>query len=283
VSAGGTSFGTALGEPAVAAAAVAPDALAFQPERSPFSWLLEREVVRYLKIWQFTIAGHIVSALLFVLVFGLALGDRIDSVQGVPYDRFIVAGLVGQAVLNVGYINGTTSLFEARRDRYLHDVLASPLRWWEVNLALVLGGIIRGVLTGLGILAIAMPLTGEAVQRPLVLALGAAATLIVAGQVGVLAGAYARTLDHVYSLETLVVLPLGFLGGIFYSVSQLPPVWHALSEINPVFYIVQTLRIGFLGSGDIPAGVALGVLWAFAGALSVWSLLVFRSGRRLKQ
>jgi ABC-2 type transport system permease protein len=258
-------------------------ASSFRAERSPFSWLLEREVVRYLKIWHFTIAGHIVSALLFVLVFGLALGERIDSVQGVPYDRFIVAGLLGQAVLNVGYINGTTSLFEARRDRYLHDVLASPLRWWEVNFALVLGGIIRGVLTGVGILAIAMPLTGETVQRPLVLALGAAGTLTVAGQVGVLAGAYARTLDHVYSLETLVVLPLGFLGGIFYSVSQLPPLWHALSEVNPVFYIVQTLRIGFLGSGDIPAGVALGVLWAFAGALSVWSLLVFRSGRRLRQ
>src|SRR6202020_616015 len=81
------------------------------------------------------------------------------------------------------------------------------------------------------------------------------------GQLGVLAGAYARTLDHVYSFETLVVLPLGFLGGIFYSVSQLPPAWHDLSEVNPVFYIVQALRIGFLGSGDIPAGVALGVLW----------------------
>ena len=258
-------------------------ASSFRSERSPFTWLLEREVVRYLKIWQFTIAGHIVSALLFVLVFGLALGTRIDSVQGVPYDRFIVAGLLGQAVLIVGYINGTTSLFEARRDRYLHDVLASPLRWWEVNLALVLGGVIRGVITGFGILAIAMPLTGETVQRPVVLAVGAAGTLTVAGQVGVLAGAYARTLDHVYSLEALVVLPLGFLGGIFYSVSQLPPFWHALSEVNPVFYIVQTLRIGFLGSGDIPAGVALGVLWVFAIALSLWSLLVFRSGRRLKQ
>ena len=256
---------------------------AFRAERPPFTWLLEREVVRYLKIWHFTIAGHIVSALLFVVVFGLALGHRIEGVHGVPYDRFIVPGLLGQAVLTVGYINGTTSLFEARRDRYLNDVLASPLRWWEINAALVLGGMIRGLLTGAGILAIALPLTGGSVARPLVLALGAVATLTVAGQLGVLAGAYARTLDHVYSVETLVVLPLGFLGGIFYSVSQLPTAWHVLSEVNPVFYIVQTLRIGFLGSGDIPAGIALGVLWAFAIALSVWSLLVFRSGRRLKQ
>lgn len=266
----------------IAETAMAPDVRSFSPRRSPFSWLLEREVVRYLKIWHFTIAGHIMSALLFVLVFGLALSNRIAGVSGVPYDRFIIPGLLGQAVLNVGYINGTTSLFEARRDRYLNDVLASPLRWWEINLALVLGGVIRGLLTGAGILAIAMPLTGATVHRPLVLALGALGTLTVAGQIGVLAGAYARTLDHVYSLETLVVLPLGFLGGIFYSVSQLPPAWHVLSEVNPVFYVVQTLRIGFLGAGDIPAAMALGVLWTFAIALTVWSLLVFRSGRRLK-
>jgi ABC-2 type transport system permease protein len=266
----------------IAEAAVTPDLRSFHPQRSPFSWLLEREVVRYLKIWHFTIAGHIMSALLFVLVFGLALGHRIEGVSGVPYDRFIIPGLLGQAVLNVGYINGTTSLFEARRDRYLNDVLASPLRWWEINLALVLGGVIRGVLTGAGILAIAIPLTGATVHRPVVFVLGALGTLTVAGQIGVLAGAYARTLDHVYSLETLVVLPLGFLGGIFYSVAQLPPVWRGLSEVNPVFYVVQTLRIGFLGAGDIRAGVALGVLWSFAVALTVWSLLVFRSARRLK-
>lgn len=257
--------------------------ISFRPERSPFTWLLEREVVRYLKIWHFTIAGHIISALLFVIVFGFALAHRIDGVRGIPYDRFIVPGLLGQAVLNVGYINGTTSLFEARRDRYINDVLASPLRWWEVNVALVLGGMIRGLLTALGILAIAMPLTGASIERPLVVAVGSAAILIVSGQLGVLAGAYARTLDHVYSFETLVVLPLGFLGGIFYSVSQLPAAWRDLSEVNPVFYIVQALRIGFLGSGDIPVGVALGMLWAFAAGLSVWSLLVFRSGRRLKQ
>jgi ABC-2 type transport system permease protein len=266
----------------IAETAMAPDIRSFSPRRSPFSWLLEREVVRYLKIWHFTIAGHIMSALLFVLVFGFALANRIDGVSGIPYDRFIIPGLLGQAVLNVGYINGTTSLFEARRDRYLNDVLASPLRWWEINLALVLGGVIRGVLTGAGILVIAMPLTGATVHRPLVFALGALGTLTVAGQIGVLAGAYARTLDHVYSLETLVVLPLGFLGGIFYSVSALPRAWHILSEVNPVFYVVQTLRIGFLGAGDIRAAMALGVLWTFAIALTVWSLVVFRSGRRLK-
>ena len=97
----------------------------FRPVRSSFRWLLEREVLRYLKIWHFTIAKHVLSALLFIVVFGLALGRHIAGVHGVPYARFILPGLAGQAVMNVGYINGTTSLFEARRDRYIHDVLAS--------------------------------------------------------------------------------------------------------------------------------------------------------------
>ncbi len=106
-------------------------------------------MLRFLKIWHFTIVGHVVSALLFVVVFGFALDGRVSGVQGIPYSQFILPGLAAQAMLNVGYINGTTSLFEARHYRYVNDVLASPLRWWEVNAALVTGGIVREVLTGL--------------------------------------------------------------------------------------------------------------------------------------
>ena len=131
-----------------------PSAQAYRAERPAFAWLLEREVRRFLKIWYFTVAGHVISALLFVVVFGFALAGRVSGVPGVPYAQFILPGLAAQAMLNVGYINGTTSLFEARHYRYVNDVLASPLRWWEVNAALVTGGIIREVLTGATILAV---------------------------------------------------------------------------------------------------------------------------------
>jgi ABC-2 type transport system permease protein len=251
----------------------------FRADRPAFLWLLEREVLRYLKIWPYTIAGHVMSALLFVIVFGFALARRMT---GVPYDQFILPGLAVQAVLTVGYINGTTSLFEARRDRYLNDVLASPLRWWELNLALLAGGMIRGALTASGVLVVAMPLTGMEVADPLVLAVAAAAILLTAGQVGVLAGAYARSLDHVYSIETLVILPLGFLSGVFYAVSRLPGPWRLASELNPVFYLVQAARIGFLGIGDVPAWLALAVSCGLAVTLSAWSVLVFRSAALLK-
>ncbi|WP_369264801.1 ABC transporter permease [Streptomyces sp. R35] len=252
----------------------------FRAERSPFLWLFEREVLRFLSIWRYSVFGPVLSTALFVIVFGSALGGHVDTVDGVSYGRFIVPGLFAQAILNVGFFNGTTSLFEARRDRYIHDVFASPLRWWEINAALVGGGVARGIVVGAGVLAVALPLTGSgSVARPLVLLLGTLGVLLVAAQVGVIAGSLAKSLDHVYSMESIVLLPLGFLGGVFYSVRQLPPVWDVLSRLDPVFWLVQVERIGFLGHGDVGAGWALLTVWALAAALSAWSAAMFATGR----
>jgi len=259
-----------------------PTTDSFAPTRSPFSWLLERELVRYLKIWYYSILGPVTSAMLFLVVFGLALDHRIRTTHGVSYDRFIMPGLLGQAMLMAGYLNGMTSLFEARRDRYVNDVLASPLRWWEFNGALVLAAVIRGLLTAGIVIAVAMPLTGSSVAGLPTLLVGGAAILVAAAQFGVLVGIYVRSYDQVNMIQTLVVQPLTFLGGTFYTIAQLPPVWRVVSRINPMFYIVQVLRIGFLGSGDVSAPLAVGVLWALALLLTAWSLLLFRSGKRLK-
>ncbi|WP_319449084.1 MULTISPECIES: ABC transporter permease [unclassified Mycobacterium] len=252
----------------------------FEAERAPFLWLVEREVLRFLNIWQYAIVGPVLSTILFVIVFGSALGQRVAPIDGIPYGQFIVPGLFAQAILTVGFVNGTTSLFEARRDKYINDVYASPLRWWEINAALVTGGVARGAIVGSGVLAIALPLTHiTSIQRPLVFVLGTLAVLLVAGQVGVIAGALAKSLDHVYSMESIILLPLGFLGGVFYSVAQLPPVWDVLSRVNPVFWLVQVERIGLLGHGDVGAWTALIVVWAIAIALSAWSAVIFGTNR----
>ncbi|MFF8430474.1 ABC transporter permease [Streptomyces sp. NPDC016566] len=258
----------------------APHQVRFRPERPPFLWLLEREVLRFLTIWRYSVVGPVLSTVLFVVVFGSALGGHVDTIDGVSYGRFIVPGLFAQAIVNVGFFNGTTSLFEARRDRYIHDVFASPLRWWEINAALVSGGIARGAVVGAGVVAVALPLTGSgSVARPFVLLFGTLGVLLVAAQVGVIAGSLAKSLDHVYSMESIVLLPLGFLGGVFYSVHQLPSFWDALSRIDPVFWLVQVERIGFLGRGDVDAVWALFVVWALAAALSAWSAAMFATGR----
>ena len=161
----------------------------FTAERAPFLWLVEREVLRFLNIWLYAIAGPVLSTILFVIVFGSALGRHVAPIDGVAYGQFIVPGLFAQAILTVGFMNGTTSLFEARRDKYINDVFASPLRWWEINAALVTGGVVRGIIVGAGVLAIALPLTHIAgLARPFVFVLGTAAVLLVAGQIGVALG-----------------------------------------------------------------------------------------------
>lgn len=252
----------------------------FQPERAPFLWLTERELLRFLRIWPLTVVGPVLSSVLFVVVFGLALSRHVDAVGGISYATFIVPGLFAQTVVTVGFMNGTGSLFEARKDKYIHDVFASPLRWWEINAALVIGGIARGAIVGAGVLVTALPLVHlTTVARPGVLALGTLGLLLAASQIGVIAGSLARSLDGMFAMNTLVLLPLTFLGGVFYSVRQLPPVWNAVSRFDPVFWVVQVERIGFLGRGDVSAGAALGVVWAIAIGLSAWTAYIFGTDR----
>jgi ABC-2 type transport system permease protein len=263
-------------------AAPAPVVERFEPLRAPFSWLLQREVVRYTRIWYYSVLGQISTPLLMLLVFGFALNHQVKGTGQITYTQFILPGLIGQTLMTVGYINGTTSLFDARRDHYINDVLSSPLRWWEINLACVLAAVIRGILTCGLVAAIAMPIVGATIDRPLILVAGLPAALIVAAQLGVIAGVHIKTMDQNISLQTLAVQPLTFLGGTFYSVSTLPPFWRALSHVNPVFYVVGVMRLGFIGHADLSAGVGLAVLWSMAIVLTAWSLQLFRSGRRLK-
>jgi len=258
------------------------DTGAFVAERAPFRWLLEREVLRYLRIWRYALVGPVLSTALFVLVFGTVLARHVEGLGALSYGQFILPGLVVQAVVNVGYYNGTTSLYEARRDRYLNCVLASPLRWWEINAALVLAAVVRGVLVAGAVLAVSAPLVGVDVTRPGYLVLVAPAVLVVAAQIGIIAGAYANSLDHVYSVESLVLLPLGFLGGIFYPVSELAGPWQLVSELNPFFWLVQAGRVGFVGHADVPGWAGVLVVWGLAAVLTGWSARVFARGRRFK-
>jgi ABC-2 type transport system permease protein len=266
----------------LASAPLTPYDRPYRAQRPAFTWLLQREIVRYLKNWHFTVVGQMLAALLFVFVFGLAIGSRIPGVRGIPYAQFILPGLVVLSVITAGYIQGTASLFEARKDRFINAVLASPLRWWEINLALILGSMVRGILISSGLMVIAIPLTGSHVAQPLYFVAAWPAVLLLAAQAGMLAGMYAKTQEHTAAIQVLVVQPLCYLGGVFYSVHDLAPAWRTLTHFNPVFYAVQAMRYGMLGDADIPAWQALLVVSAAALALTGWMATKFRTGAQLK-
>lgn len=248
----------------------------------PLQALAQRETARVLKLWTQTVAAPILSSFLFILVFGLSLGGRIDEVEGVPYDQFIVPGLATMAMIQAAYANNSASVFQARFDRYLNDVLMAPMRSWEVNLALNLGGVVRALLIGGGLLLLAIPLTGVPVEQPLVLVLALALGLALFSAFGVVVGVYAQSWDHTAFVTNIVILPFSFLGGVFYSVDSLPSPWQELSHANPIFYLVQAVRYGFLGTSDVSVVLALAVTAALAALVVSWSAWLFKTGHKLK-
>ncbi len=244
--------------------------------------LAGREILRVLKLWTQTIAAPVFSSFLFIIVFGLSLGSRIHPTGGVDYKAFIVPGLITMAMVQAAYSNNSSSVFQARFDRYLHDVLAAPMRNWEVNLGLSLGGAVRALAIGVALFGLAAPFTGVPVRQPVELGLAVVLGMTLFSSLGVVVGIYAKTFDHHMFVNNIVILPLTFLGGVFYSVGRLPSPWHELSHANPIFYLVQAVRYGFLGTSDVDVWLALGITGALAAGTVMWSAWLFRTGRRLK-
>jgi ABC-2 type transport system permease protein len=255
---------------------------AFAARHRGLLWLSAREILRVLKLWTQTIAAPVISSFLFILVFGLSLGARIKQVDGWDYDVFIVPGLITMAMVQAAYSNNASSVFQAKFDRYLHDVLAAPMRNWEVNVGLSIGGAVRALAIGIALVALAAPVTGVPVHEPAVLALAVALALVLFSSLGVVIGIYAKTFDHHTFVNNIVILPLTFLGGVFYSVDILQSPWKEISHANPIFYLVQSVRYGFLGTSDTSVVLALGVTGALAALTVGWSSWLFATGRRLK-
>jgi len=249
---------------------------------SSFYWLCRRECHRVLKLWTQTTLAPVVSSLLFIVVFGLSLGSRISEIQGFPYDVFIVPGLVAMAMAQAAYSNNASTIFQGRSDRFIDDVLAAPMRAWQMNLGFLAGGAFRALLIGGALAALAVPITGAPVEQPL--ALFVAVLLLVAGfgSLGTIVGIHAESFDHTSFINNIVILPLTFLGGVFYSIDRLGSPWEQLSHANPLFYVVDAVRYAFLGHSDVGAGISFAVLAVMSLALLAWSQYLFTTGRKLK-
>ena len=245
-------------------------------------WLAARECLRVGRLWSQTVVAPVVSSLLFVIVFGLSLGDRIRQVSGFDYSVFILPGLVAMAMFMAAYMNNSSSIFQARSDRYIDDILAAPMMPWQIDVGLTVGGVFRALMIGGTLTAIGAPLLGVPIERPFALIVAALAAIMLFASLGVIVGIYAQTWDHHSFVSNLVIQPLAFVGGVFYSVDVLPSPWHELSHANPLFYIVDAVRYGFLGVSDVPIGISLAITGSLAALMFSWSVWLFRSGHKLK-
>jgi ABC-2 type transport system permease protein len=228
------------------------------------------------------VLAPVVSAILFILVFGLSLGARIRDFGPVDYEVFIVPGLITMAMVQGAYNNTSASVFQGRQDGYINDVLSAPIHAWQVNLGYAVGGLARSLAIGLGLVALAVPLTGIGIEHPLVLAAAVLLGLTAFSALGTIVGIFAETFDKHTFVSNIVILPLVFLGGVFYSVASLPAPWEQISHANPLFYLVNAIRYGFIGHSDVDVALSLLVIAAVALPLYGWAQWLFSTGRKLK-
>lgn len=245
-------------------------------------WLCKRETLRVSKLWTQTVLAPVVSSILFILVFGLSLGGRINQVGGVDYEVFIVPGLITMGMVQAAYSNNASTIFQARFDRYVNDVLSAPMRPWQMSFGFTVGGIVRALAIGVSLLVLAFLLVDVPVRHPFELALAMALGLVLFASLGLVVGIYAETFDHTSFIQNIVILPLTFVGGVFYSIDILPSPWHELSHFNPIFYLVNAVRYGFLGESDVSIWLSLAVTAALAVPAYAWAQHLFTTGKRLK-
>jgi ABC-2 type transport system permease protein len=159
-------------------------------------WLARRETLRVSKLWTQTVLAPVISSTLFILVFGLSLSGRIKHVDGYEYREFIVPGLIAMAMVQAAYNNNASSIFQARFDRYVNDILSAPMHAWQMNVGFNVGGFVRALMIGLAMLVLALPLTGVPVREPLVLLLAVVLALVLFSAFGTVVGIYAQGWDH---------------------------------------------------------------------------------------
>jgi ABC-2 type transport system permease protein len=251
-----------------------------------FYTMVRKDVVRLFRIWVQTFLPSVVTATLYFLIFGTVLGSRIGQVHGVDYMTFVVPGLVMLSIVTNAYANTSFLFFQSKFfARSIEEILVSPTPPWIIIAGFTGGGVIRGVLVGALVLVVSLFFTGLhlSIVNAGVILFFAVLTATVFALAGLVNGVYAKSIDGINIVPTFVLTPLVYLGGVFYSIEALPEWWQRLTHINPLFYLVNGFRYGFLGVTDVSLGVSVAILLAMIVLLAAINWYLIRIGLGLKQ
>lgn len=251
-----------------------------------FYTMLRKDVVRMFRIWVQTFLPSVITSTLYFLVFGTVLGSRIGEMQGVDYMVFVVPGLVMLSIVTTAYANTSFTFFSSKFfARNIEEILVSPTPPWLMIAGFVGGGVVRGLITGTLVLLVSLFFTGLhlAVHNLLIILGFAILTTLVFALAGLVNGIYAKTIDGINLVPTFVLTPLVYLGGIFYSVHTLPEWWQAITYANPLFYLINGFRYGFLGQADVSLWISVSMLFGLVAVLVAINWYLIRTGLGLKQ
>jgi ABC-2 type transport system permease protein len=247
-----------------------------------FATLCYKELLRFFKVSVQTVAAPVLTALLYLVIFGHALEGRLQVYEGVAYTAFLVPGLVMMSVLQNAFANSSSSLIQSKITGNIVFVLLAPISYAEFFAAYVAASIVRGLVVGAGVLAVTVWFVELRLQAPLWVAAFAVLGAALLGTLGLVAAVVSDKIDQVAAFQNFVIVPLTFLSGVFYSIHGLPPFWQQLSHANPFFYMVDGFRYGFLGASDFPPFASLAIVFAFLLAVSSATLWLLKSGYKLR-
>lgn len=244
--------------------------------------LAVKETNRYLRIWVQTLVPPVITTSLYFIIFGKMIGSRIGEMGGFSYMEFIVPGLIMMSKITSSYSNVSSSFFSQKFQKNIEELLVAPVPTHVIIWGFVFGGLGRSILVGTLVTIISLFFVPLHVYSWVIVVLTLVMTAILFSLAGLLNGIFAQSFDDVSIVPTFVLQPLTYLGGVFYSISMLPPIWQTISKVNPIVYMISGFRYGFLGTIDVPIFLSIGILVLFIVVLYSVCWYLIQKGRGLR-
>ena len=248
----------------------------------PFETIVIRETQRYTRIWVQTIVPPAITMTLYFVIFGSLIGRRIGEMGGVSFVDYIAPGIIMMAVITNAYSNVVSSFFGAKFQRHIEEILVAPVPNWVIILGYVAGGVGRGLLVGLVVTIVASFFVSFRIHNLAVVISVVALTSVLFALGGLINAIFAKKFDDISIVPTFILTPLTYLGGVFYTISMLPEFWQKVSLANPILYMVNAFRYGFLGQSDVPLAVAYALIISFIAVLFGFCLWLLNRGTGIR-
>lgn len=256
--------------------------MTFNQNYIAFKTLVRKETVRFMRIWSQTLLPPIITQSLYFIIFGKFIGSQIDDINGINYMAFIVPGLVMMAIINAAYTNVVGSFFSSKFQRSVEELLVAPVPSFVIISGYVTGGALRSIIVGFLVFGVSVFFTHPEIHNVFIILVFMVLTAIVFSLGGFVNAIFAKKFDDISIFPTFVLTPLIYLGGVFYSITNLPPFWQEVSKFNPVLYMVNGFRFGFYGFTDVNVWISLSILIGLIGGLTLLSLILLEKGIGLR-
>ncbi|GHG65597.1 transport permease protein [Alishewanella longhuensis] len=247
-----------------------------------FKSILDKEITRFMRIWVQTLVPPAITMTLYFVIFGSLIGSRIGDMNGFSYMEFIVPGLIMMSVITNSYANVASSFFSAKFQRNVEELLVAPVPNYIIVLGYVGGGMARGMLVGLIVTILSLFFVTIQIHNLAIIVLTVVLTSMLFSLGGLINAVYAKTFDDISIIPTFVLTPLTYLGGVFYSLTLLPGFWQQVAALNPIVYMVNAFRYGFLGYTDVSLWLALAVVISFIVVLFSYAMYLINKGIGLR-